>query len=86
MPLAKAIVDFWEIYTNQSNILGTASDSTYGAVKTADTTVLEYSSMTPMGGGLSVTTDDNINSSAVGETTSLLGNSNTSMGAMNNFG
>lgn len=74
--------------TNQSNILRMEESAvTYGAVKTADTTVLKYSSMAPMGGGLGATLDDDTESNTVGETTSLLGNNSTSsMGAMNNFG
>ena len=55
--------------------LGMTSTSAYGAVATGDKNVLEYSSMTPMGGGgLTAADTDNINVN-VDETTSLLGSS-----------
>ncbi len=68
------------IAIDESEGLGWASatssafGSAYGAVNTADTTVLRYSSMAPMGGGMEASSDSD-NNNLAGETTSLLGNS-----------
>ena len=64
--------------------------SAVGAVAVGEKNVLQYKSMTPMGGGSDAPTGPNNDDAdnVAGETTSLLGNGSatSSMGAMNNFG